>query len=927
VGASASDIRAGAAYYELSARDGLTPALTKAKATAEAFGHFLSNFNPGAGGAGFFNRLVFGAKDVDARTGKYVGRVGGLVAPLRAVFSPGAGGSGLLNRMLFGDKVVDAKSGEFLQRAGGLVGPLRSAFAPLGGVINRALYGDKTDAGKGYANRARGLIGTLTQVFGSGSRGSGLVNSWLFGDKRFDQESGKFVGRIGGLVPLALGAGGAMTRAFSGASKAAHGLADGIGRSGSMLLKVGAGTAGVGAAGVAAFKPAFDAIAESGKIADLADVFGLSGEKASRLFGIMGAGGSDLRDAQEGLATFKQRLTDALTGTGEEAKKLFQELGVSAESFQGLDIADQFTKLIGAVKDSKSALGPLNLLMKAVGEDTGKNLSGVLSMTADQMKALGDQFEQSGADLQASRQTTRAYALAVASLGRVWREVAAAIAPALSALAGIATQVLKPVVAWIKENKTLVAVTLAAAGGIAAVGAALVGVGLGAVVISTAFGGLVAIGGLVLKVLAAIAAVATSPWTLAAAAVAGLTYAFLKYTDTGKAFTAQVKGQVAALREQLRPALEKTKEAFGAFANAIQKGDFAGAWEVVAAGAEAVWTGMLAKLGKAWDDFTRSVEDKFDDIFGGLGPVIDAVGQDLSALFRSMRAEFDQSVANVRNLWEGIKSVFKSGVDYIAGLWERFGPTIMRAIEPIKPLLVALAAPFVIAFKLIESAWDGMSGNIMENIVTLGSWIERVWKRVGAAVENTFKDAMQAVLKVMIQAGEKIDAVLKAIGGAGLGDTIEAMKKNLDGLKERRDGDAEANDITKRRDEIILDIREKREAAKKARAGGDEQQAQAADKAAAEAVDRLNAAIENANKPGPAAPPFGGRPDVPIIPNVTVRGAFASDMLSQQLGAGRPQDGTARIVTAVEKNSPEAIGKAVSAAIAAALAVLVTAGN
>ncbi|AMV30184.1 hypothetical protein VT84_37680 [Gemmata sp. SH-PL17] len=59
---------------------------------------------------------------------------------------------------------------------------------------------------------------------------------------------------------------------------------------GSTLIKSGAAVGGLGAAVTAGFKPALDALADTGKIGDLADLFQLPAEKASRLFGIMAAG-------------------------------------------------------------------------------------------------------------------------------------------------------------------------------------------------------------------------------------------------------------------------------------------------------------------------------------------------------------------------------------------------------------------------------------------------------------------------------------------------------------------------------------------------------------------------------------------------------------------------------------------------------------
>lgn len=254
MGASASDVRAGAAYYEMYGKDALTPVLAKCRATVAAFGQFLQGFNPGAGGAGFLNRLVFGAKDVDAKTGQYLGRVGGLVAPLRGLFAPLAGGLGVVDEYLFGKKKFHA--GEYVGRVGGLLAPLRA-------------------------------------MLDSGSRGTGLVNSWLFGDKRFDNKTGLFVGRIGGLVDVARRAGGAMAGMFTGAVGAAQQFSGRLIKVGGILGGLGAG---LGAPLLAFFKAGTD---EAADMARQAKATGLTVDMLSRFHRVAKDSGVSVEEVQQ----------------------------------------------------------------------------------------------------------------------------------------------------------------------------------------------------------------------------------------------------------------------------------------------------------------------------------------------------------------------------------------------------------------------------------------------------------------------------------------------------------------------------------------------------------------------------------------------------------------------------------------------------
>lgn len=364
---------------------------------------------------------------------------------------------------------------------------------------------------------------------------------------------------------------------------------------GKMTAKIGLGAAGVGAGALVGLKPAIDGLGEAGKIADLADVFGISAEKASRLFGILGAAGSDLRDAQEGLATLNQRVNDALTGKGEEAAELFKELGVSAQEFAGLDTADRLYRLIDAVKASESPLGKLGLLMKGVGEDTGKNLSSLLTLSADQMRELGDASQSGAADLQSARDASRAVGLASASISRVWREVAVAIAPTVQEIAGNVVHAARTVGQFVANNREAVVAVAAAAAGLAAGGVALIGFGAAVSAAGTAVG-LVVAG---LKLLAAGVALLLSPIGLVVAAAGGLAYLF-RNELMGAAREAW--GYLAELFAGVGSAAVET---WGGIVAAVQKGDLELAMRVAAAGVDAVWQELMLGLRKGWNDFVR----------------------------------------------------------------------------------------------------------------------------------------------------------------------------------------------------------------------------------------------------------------------------------------------------------------------------------
>lgn len=207
---------------------------------------------------------------------------------------------------------------------------------------------------------------------------------------------------------------------------------------------VATGGAAGAAAGGGLLAAAVPTLADLSKLDATAKAFGLTAEKASGLFGVMEASGSDIRDATEGLVTLGQRVTDAMSGTGEDAKKLFDGLGVSAANFAGLDPADQFFKLHAALREVQDPAQRVQLLLKAVGEDTGKNLIGTLSMTTEELKAQAAGFSLSGEEMAAASKATTAYNRAGAALNAVWRRIATTVAPIIEGIANGVTTLMKP---------------------------------------------------------------------------------------------------------------------------------------------------------------------------------------------------------------------------------------------------------------------------------------------------------------------------------------------------------------------------------------------------------------------------------------------------------------------------------------------------
>lgn len=474
--------------------------------------------------------------------------------------------------------------------------------------------------------------------------------------------------------------------------------------------------AALGSAGVAGLAPVLSAVSTLREQSDTlatATALGIDPEKASRLFGILKAGGSDLRDAAEGIAQFGGRIEDALTGKGEEAAELFAKLGVSAAEFVGLDAADQMYKLMDAIKGGVDPADHLRVLMKAVGEDTGKNMMKVLSLSADEMARLGDASGMTREDLEAAKRASLEYTIASAGISRAWGAVVAALAPAITDLARLVQDGARAVAEFLRENKGVVTTAAAVAAGLAATGAALVAVAAAAKAAATAVGLLSSAVSLLVKGVALLA----TP----GGAVFGLGAVLVSQSESGRrAFS--------ALSETLTTVGATFKETWGGILSAASKGDLELAFRVAGKGIEVAWRQMLAGMAKAFNDFVRAnreVLTALAAVAGGvkvgklgmrLGPAGGAIGATLGAAGAAVAA--DEALEAL------LRASDPTGLDAAA----------KRAQAELKALLATAAAPAVTA---------GAPGSDADKYLTYKQRTDPARFQVGASGSFTAAQAAQ----------------------------------------------------------------------------------------------------------------------------------------------------------------------------------------
>lgn len=199
------------------------------------------------------------------------------------------------------------------------------------------------------------------------------------------------------------------------------------------------GVAGIAAAGTTALlsqiTAPFDRLSDISKQGNIATQLGLTPEAFTGIAGAAKSAGSDTRDFLEGLITLSGRAAEAAEGKGDVAVEMFQKLKLNANEFQKLNPEQQFYKIFEALNQVQNPAERVNLLLKAFGEDTGKNLVQLLGKSTDELKALGGQFSISADDMAKAQLASESLGKAQASVGRAFDQVLIALTPVFQFLA------------------------------------------------------------------------------------------------------------------------------------------------------------------------------------------------------------------------------------------------------------------------------------------------------------------------------------------------------------------------------------------------------------------------------------------------------------------------------------------------------------
>lgn len=212
-----------------------------------------------------------------------------------------------------------------------------------------------------------------------------------------------------------------------------------------VLALTGVGGLLGGALGGLGFKETADDLS---KVNDVAKAFGITGRQASGLFGVLGAVGGDFKENIEGIVQFSATMDKALQGVG-QGVELFNGLAVTAKQLEGLDVDEQFYRVLGAIRQLPQGMQQSKLALLG-GSDSLKQWQRLLSMSEVEVRALAKDLAVSSTELEEAAQASKALQQAGAAANRVWQQVVITLSPLVKQGADWATGGLKQAADWLK---------------------------------------------------------------------------------------------------------------------------------------------------------------------------------------------------------------------------------------------------------------------------------------------------------------------------------------------------------------------------------------------------------------------------------------------------------------------------------------------
>lgn len=209
------------------------------------------------------------------------------------------------------------------------------------------------------------------------------------------------------------------------------------------LIATGGAAGAAAAAGGGLLAAAVPELQELAKLNAAGKALGSTGAGISGLFGALKAVGGDFKEDLEGITQFISTLDEAVQGKDGNAAKLFEGMTISAQELMGLPIEEKFLRIHDEIRKLPQEQQAVRLGLVG-GTDSMKKWIEVLSVSNEELRAQVDLHHMEQDQLDKATAANKAYQKATAMIGRVWSQIAIAVAPAIEQIANKTSEWLGP---------------------------------------------------------------------------------------------------------------------------------------------------------------------------------------------------------------------------------------------------------------------------------------------------------------------------------------------------------------------------------------------------------------------------------------------------------------------------------------------------
>lgn len=162
------------------------------------------------------------------------------------------------------------------------------------------------------------------------------------------------------------------------------------------------------------------------------------------------------------------------------------------------------------------------------------------------------------------------------------------------------------------------------------------------------------------------------------------------------------------------------------------------------------------------------LQDVFGWLVDNVPPILDKVVAAVGVMWKYMQQAWDAITAIFDTAVAAVRSIIKTGVDIVTGLWTKFGGTITDTIQKVKDAITLIVTGikdfFVGIFQLIKDVVTGKWGELWDDVkaIVTGAWeiIKGVVTLAWAVIEGFFTTAWTALSTAWQAAWDAVTGIL-----------------------------------------------------------------------------------------------------------------------------------------------------------------------